>query len=180
MKYFEIKSDTREYNLANKIYTSHAEWSKKEVFDDLEKAIGIPITSNLECTPYVLRLHEMPEGTREQFKSKLIQGKHEAKMSSDLNRRYLEVVKKHNLISYGMTEFALESRMFELIHALIPIKTKDGLRFFVEEKENISEEGHKKLSGYPFLVEFKESEYLQVRVEMLKEKEKREQSSPVV
>ncbi len=172
MKYFEIKSESKEYALADKVYLTSNAWSKKEIHVDLEQAIGIPIVGNLQCNPNVLRLLNIPEGTREQFKkNRTKEGHYEAFAKSELNHKYMTVVKKHNLVLYDITHFVFEIGMFGFFHALCPIKTKDSLRYFVELKQKLSETDIEKVKTKEYLTEIKESDYLLLRAQMVKEEE---------
>lgn len=169
--YFEIKPDSKPFESAKKIYSSQEDWVKPEVVKEFEGLINDSVFKNLEANSYILRLNRIPKGTEEQFKKGIIRNRHEAKAKSELNKKYLAIVEKYYLINYGMTEFLFENNLWGFIGTLSPIKTKDDLRFFVETKDNISDEYIAKLKDATFLIETRESVYLQLRAKMCKEKE---------
>ncbi len=170
-KYFEIKPGTKVFESAKKTFSSLEAWLKSEVIEEFEQLIGASTFKNLEINSHILRLNKIPDGTKEQFKKGIIIERHEAKAKSEINKKYLAIVKKYKLIDYGMTEFLLENNLRGFVQTLCPIRTKDDLRFFVETKDNISDNDIGKLRDATFLIETKESIYLKIRAKMLEEKE---------
>lgn len=172
MKYFEIKPDTKEYSLADKIYNSSNAWSKKEVIEELTKVIGISPIKNMQCNARVLKLWNLPDNVREQFKkNRDKENYYEAFAKSELNQKYLGIVKKYALINYGVIDFVFDIGLFGFLKTLCPIKTDESLRYFVELKENLSNTDIDKVKAKEYLAEIKESEYLQLYTDMVKGQE---------
>ena len=96
MKYFEIKPDTKEYSLADKIYQSEHAWSKKEVIEELTKEIGISPIKNMQCNAHVLKLCNIRDGVREQFKKNRDRDNYyEAFTKSGLNQKLFHLMELH-------------------------------------------------------------------------------------
>ena len=94
MKYFEIKQDTKEYESAVKVYTWTEDWMKDEVNEDFEQLLGYDPDKMLEMNPCCLRVVYPPAGMESQFKKRLVNGRYEARATSDINKKYLKIVKK--------------------------------------------------------------------------------------
>lgn len=106
-KFYRIKKDTEEYQTAYNIYHFKKAWRNQEFEKEFWEVIGVPPLNNLLIWPYALSLNTIPVGTRDQFKKNKRPSASgyvfEAKVKTDLNKKFLELVKKYNLEYYEMS-----------------------------------------------------------------------------
>lgn len=181
MIYFEIRPNTKEFASAERIYNWKEPWQTDEIMNEFKDALGIDPEGNLCIDTYQLRMKTIPEGTRDQFKKQRSKEGHCLGLAkSELNQKYLSIIRKHNLTTYGMFEFSIQFG-FDIIHSLNPITNPDkSHRFFISTKKGIEQSDINKLRKNPCLSEIPEYEFLILKATMLKdiaEKDAQEQAS---
>lgn len=164
--FFEVLPDTKEYESAWKVFHWVDDWYKDDVTKDLEDALGVKVNQNLVCWPHVLQLKEIPEGTREQFKKNRVDVKggyaYEAKVRSNLNKKFLAIVEKHGLYYYDMVNFSVLTAKtigsgMSLHHMY------DATRFFIEAERCLDT-----LRSNSSLKEIPEYEFYELKAEWKK------------
>lgn len=160
---YEVKKDTPKYEIIDGIFN----WSKPitEHKDELNELLGIDINKNLaECT-YCLLLSEIPEGARDQFKKEKTEGGfYEAKKNSPLNKKYKEFCEKYNIKKRDSFEFSFKypSGAINQYHHLYD-------RYFIDLKDKVSDKIKEYFDKDDNLISVKESEYLELKMQYLKE-----------
>lgn len=173
-KYFEVKPGTVPYETAKKMHTFMDDWTRPEVKAEFMEELCITDIEDIECNLNILRLRNLPaiENVRAQFKSNRIRDRYEAKTSSDVNQKFLGIVKKYDLQVYTMFDFIRHFSFSFSIEALHTIRTNGDMRFFVEIDETKTTALDMFRKEPTLLPEIKEYEMLELQAQTLREAEK--------
>jgi len=171
IKYYEIVEGTEAYGMAYKVFHCMEDWYKGDFEKEFREVIGTFCTKNLVCNTTVLMLSIIPEGTRDQFKKNKYNFKsgyaYQAKKNSELNKKYLELVEKHNLKYYEVFNLTI---MFGLGN-FASVHPFNKATSFVMESRNLGPEHISKIKNMESLKEISASEFYRMKAAQANEDE---------
>lgn len=135
----------KEYKMAQNIATFSIKWMDDIVMDDLTIALGIDIEKNMAIWPGWLQVRNIPDELRSQFKvNRTRDGYLAAKKGSEINKKFLGIVAKHELKYYDSIELTMmfNPKSYNAIHwtRIIGQTNKpDDARFFFQLRDNVNE-----------------------------------------
>lgn len=168
--YYEVLPETDEYKMAHNVYYCVNDWRQQNVKDDFKKALGVEIRNSMCTDPNHLLCKSVPDSLKEQFKkNRNSYGHYEAKVKSDINKKFLEVVEKHDLKYYDMVHFTFMFNCCGNIKSLYHTKVNGVVRYFIEVQNIESKPDY--FNDHKSLKSVTESEFLTIRATSAKEQE---------
>lgn len=173
-RYFEIKKDTRAHELFHHLFTFENDWLALE--EEIEKIIESPMKKNLALATERLALSNPPEHLRNQFvKNPDREGFFNAKVRSDVNKKWLAFVKEHKLVIPRLHHVSEElgiSRIFGNSGVYLHMAHNVGFTYYFEGITDATKGSGK---APDFTIEITEAEFLRRRADQIekaaKEKE---------
>jgi len=172
MIYFEILPSNKIYETAYNLFNYHKTWETDEVKEAM-KQIGINPSNNVGMNTHSLQVMNVPSGLESQFKRRSKNGMYEAKVNSEINKKYLEIVKKLNLKVYNIRDLTHLLSGVVLFSGIRGVSTlgDDPQRYFVEITEDCTQTiGW--MRNKEELRELAEAEYLKIRLDYLEKEDK--------
>lgn len=169
-KHYEVIKDTDEYNMANKVCYCVDDWRTDEVKQEFGEVLGDEIRNSMCTDPNHLICSVVPDDLKTQFKKNRNRyGHYEAKVKSDINKKFKEIVSKHNLQYFDMIHFTFMFKCLGNIKQLYHTKVDDKIRYFIEVVNVDSKPEY--FNDHKSLTKISESEFLKVRSMSAKESE---------
>jgi hypothetical protein len=167
MIYFEILPDNNIYETAYNVFNYHKIWETNEVKEAM-KGIGIEPKHNVAMVTNSLQVINVPSGMESQFKRRSKNGMCEAKVNSEINKKFLEIVKKFNLKVYDIRDLTHKLTGVVLFSGIssVSMLCDDPQRYLVE----IPDEHVQSINwmrAKQELKEITEAEYLKIRLNAL-------------
>lgn len=138
---FEIVKG-KEHDIAYKLATFPIKWMNDDVTRDLNESLGIETEKNLAIYPGQLHLRHVPESMASQFKIKRTRdGYNQAKVNSEINKKFLELVQKHDLQYADPIELTMMFNAYGQIHwtrVIGQTDEPDEARFFVKLRPDVN------------------------------------------
>lgn len=168
-KYFEILPNSNAYDVANKLFHFKDKWYNPKVRDEIKTETGF---TKVAIWPSSFQTTEqIPENMKFQFKkNKNESGMYEAKKLSDINKKFLEIVKKYDLKYYHVFDLTVtlgENDFDKLlggqVSAYIPITVVEPNRYFIQTKDGVNAVTLDFLSKHPVLKEIDIEEMVKLR-----------------
>lgn len=169
-KVFEIIKGTEAYQSIDKIFNRNKQYTK-EFREEFRAKIGVEWENNCSSNVHQLLLEHIPEGTEDQFQKTEKLGRdccfRVAKVKSKLNKAYLELIKKYNIVDYRLMDFILQHIGVATSSKVLKQASRAFDRYFLELNEDCPEWAIEELNKKDFLKEISEPEFLRLRADYL-------------
>jgi hypothetical protein len=176
---FEIKQGTKQHEDIEKVFHWHEAFSNPEFISEFKQRIGVKPNKNCATDTSRLLLVYIPDGSREQFCKEQVRGEnclfYAAKGTSPLNKAYLDLIKKFQIVEYRLFHFCMSNFSVDVSNGFktfYPIND----RYFAETRGKLSDYQINTMKSKDFLVEVPEHEFLRLRADFMESIEKEKAS----